>query len=102
MNRFKIDALQVWIALSIVLGLFGSYVIEGLSYIGFMSLTLAIGYATRPSDMTLGRIFFAFTVLLTMAMGCKVAHLNYADFTIGVALAGLVVTFGYGWATRKL
>lgn len=102
MDQFKVYANKLWILVSICLLAFGSMVVDGLQMIGLMSLTLAVGYATKPSHRILGWVSFGFTVLLVLGIACKVAHLNYADFTIGVALAGVVATFGYSWATRKL
>jgi uncharacterized membrane protein YccC len=64
-----------------------------LKIIGWLSFLVAVGFAVRPSNPWLGRIFFTFVVVMTIGLCVKIFHLAFANEIIIAGLSGMVVTY---------
>ncbi|HEY3403259.1 MAG TPA: hypothetical protein VGK59_07720 [Ohtaekwangia sp.] len=72
-----------------------------LTFAGWLSSLLAVGYYSTPSNSVFGKIAFGFVVLTVIGIAFKILHLTGADEIIVAGLVCILVTYVIMWSVKK-
>ncbi len=72
-----------------------------LSFCGWISFLLVVGYFSTPNNSVFGKVAFTFVVIMLIGIFMKILHLLGGNFTIIVGLAGILATYLIMWFGKK-
>lgn len=76
---------------------FGFY----LSFFGWISFLLIVGYFSTPANSVFGKVAFTFVVIMVIGIIMKILHLLGGNFAIIVGLVGIFATYLIMWFGKK-